>query len=274
MEDVSYTAMWTAAARALESERSNGLFKDEYARELAEPRGFEFLARYQGGGVTEFIAIRTRYMDDSIARILAQGQIRQVVLVANGMDTRTYRMSWPDDTIVYELDHCDLLTDKQERMIRLAATPRVTTVQVGTDITGDWRTALEASGFAPHQPTLWVAEGLMFFLTEHQAGRLLADMAGASGPSSGLVVDMTSTALLKHPMTQPFLARLCADGTPWQFGTDDPTGFLLSHDWVVRDLKQPGEPGAGEGRWPYAVPSSGVRGVPRNWLINAVAATA
>lgn len=43
---------------------------------------------------------------------------------------------------------------------------------------------------------------------------------------------------------------------------------------MVEDLKQPGEPGAGEGRWPYEVyppevyPPE-VSGVPRNWLVSA-----
>ena len=30
MDDISYTAQWTAAARALESERPDGLFRDNF----------------------------------------------------------------------------------------------------------------------------------------------------------------------------------------------------------------------------------------------------
>lgn len=73
MEDVSYTAQWTAAARCLETERDDGrLFEDPYARDLAEPRGFELLQRYQGTGVAEYIAIRTRYMDDAVSAVLVR----------------------------------------------------------------------------------------------------------------------------------------------------------------------------------------------------------
>ena len=60
MDDISYTAQWTAAARAREAERADGLFTDPYARALAEPRGFELLERYQGAAVSDFIAVRTR----------------------------------------------------------------------------------------------------------------------------------------------------------------------------------------------------------------------
>lgn len=272
MDDISYTAQWTAAVRALETERSDGLFRDEYARCLAEPRGFELLDRYRGAGVSDFVAVRTRYMDDALTRILGETGIRQVVLLANGMDVRTHRLDWPAGTTVYEVDHGPLLDEKQARLAALAAEPRVPVVPIRADLAGDWLEALKSGGFDPAERTLWIAEGLLFFLTEEQAGRLLETVAGASPPESRLVVDMTSAALLRHPMTQSFLRRLREDGTPWRFGTDDPEGFLTAHGWAVEDLRQPGEPGAGERRWPYAVPPREARGVPRSWLISAVTA--
>lgn len=271
MDDISYTAQWTAAARALETERADGLFRDEYARDLAEPRGFELLARYQGAGVTDFIAVRTRYIDDALARILGEGGIRQIVMLANGMDVRTHRLDWPEGSTVYEVDHGALLAEKRARLSGRAVEPRVRTVPVGVDLAGDWLSALRSSGFDPSERTLWIAEGLIFFLTQEQAGRLLEAAAGACPPGSRLVVDMTSASLLRHPMTQPFLRLLREDGTPWRFGTDDPEAFLKGHGWQVRELKQPGEPGAGSGRWPYAVAPREAPGVPRNWLVSAAA---
>jgi methyltransferase (TIGR00027 family) len=272
VDDISYTAQWTAAARALEGDRPDGLFRDEFARHLAEPRGFELLERYQGAAVTDFVAVRTRYIDDAFARILAGTGIRQVVLLANGMDVRTYRLDWPAGTTVFEVDHGPLLDEKRARLAQLSAQPRVNAVPISADLAGDWLEALKSGGFDPAQRTLWIAEGLLFFLTEEQAGRLLETIAGAGPSDSRLVVDMTSAALLRHPMTQPFLRRLREDGTPWQFGSDDPAAFLRTHGWVVEDLRQPGEPGAGEGRWPYPVAPLETRGVPRSWLITAVAA--
>ncbi|MEU6353802.1 SAM-dependent methyltransferase [Streptomyces sp. NPDC047072] len=269
MEDISYTAQWTAAARALEGDRGDGLFTDPYARALAEPRGFELLERHQGAAVGDFIAVRTRYMDDAIGRVLQETGIRQTVLLAAGMDVRTHRLDWPRDAVVYDVDHGALLAEKERRLRRLGAEPRVPTVPVAADLAGDWPTALKSAGFDPAERTLWVAEGLVFFLTEEQVGWLLETVAGAAPAGSRLVVDMTSATLLRHPMTQPFLRSLREEGTPWQFGTDDPEDFLAGHGWRVEDLKQPGEPGAGEGRWPYPVAPRATRGVPRNWLISA-----
>src|SRR4051812_39056872 len=170
MDDISYTAQWTAAARALESERANPMFRDDYARHLAEPRGFELLDRYEGAAVADFIAVRTRYMDDAITRTLAETDIRQIVLLANGMDARTYRLDWPDAATVYEIDHGALLAEKQARLAKLGAVPRVPAVPVGVDLAGDWLGALKSAGFDSSRRTLWVAEGLVFFLTEEQVG--------------------------------------------------------------------------------------------------------
>ncbi|HET9382957.1 MAG TPA: SAM-dependent methyltransferase [Streptomyces sp.] len=273
MDDISYTAQWTAAARALESERTDGLFRDAYAKSLAEPRGFELLDRYRGAAVGDFIAVRTRYIDDALASVLRQTGIRQVVLLAGGMDARTHRLDWPDDApTVYEVDHGPLLDEKQARLSALGATPKVPTVAVRADLAGDWVAALKSAGFDPAERTLWIAEGLLFFLTEEQVGRLLDTVLGACPPGSRLVVDMTSRTLLRHPLTQPFLRSLREDGTPWQFGTDEPEAFLARHGWTVQDVKQPGEPGAGAGRWPYGVAPREVGGVPRNWLVSAVTA--
>lgn len=269
MDDISYTAQWTAAARALETERADGLFRDEYARRLAEPRGFELLNRYQGAGVPDFIAVRTRYIDDALAHLLEQTGIRQIVSLANGMDTRAYRLDWPDGAVFYEVDHGALLAEKRARLAEAGAEPRVPTTSIAADLAGDWLGALKSGGFDPAERTIWVVEGLLFFLTEEQAGRLLETAAGACPPDSRLIVDMIGTMTLRHPMTQRFLRRLRRDGTPWQFGTDDPEGFLAGHGWAVLDLKQPGEPGAGEERWPYAVPPREARSAPRNWLITA-----
>lgn len=270
MHDVSYTAQWTAAARCLETERdSERLFEDIYARELAEPRGFELLDRYQGGGVTEYIAIRTRYMDDAVATVHLGDSIDQIILVASGMDTRSYRLRWPERVTVFELDHGELLAEKRARLDRIQARPEVDVIEVGVDLADDWFPTLRDHGFDSARPSLWVAEGLLFFLTEDQAGALLDTMAAASAPGSRLAVDLTSQALLRHPMTQGFLEALRADGTPWRFGTDDPTTFLAAHGWTVEDLKQPGEPGAGEQRWPYGVYPADTPGVPRNWLVDA-----
>ncbi|CAM5629505.1 hypothetical protein SNARM312S_03539 [Streptomyces narbonensis] len=84
MDAVSYTAQWMAAARSIESEREDALFVDPPASDLAAPRGFELIERYDGGGLPPFISIRTRFLDDAIKDVLAEGGIQQVLADRGG----------------------------------------------------------------------------------------------------------------------------------------------------------------------------------------------
>lgn len=270
MDAISYTSQWTAAARALETERGDdALFKDTLAREFAAPCGFELLDKYRGSGVVEFVAIRTRFLDDTISALLSSTPIRQVVLVAAGMDARAFRLRWPEDTTVYEVDHKALLDDKRRRLSRLGAQPVVQRREVRADLAQDWLPELTRAGFEGHRPTLWVIEGLLFFLSEEQASTLLKGIASVSAPGSWLTLDVLSKQSLRSPITRSFLAALEKDGIPWRFGTDEPAEFLAANGWQLRELKEPGEPGVGPDRWPYPVHPREVRGVPRNWLVRA-----
>lgn len=269
---VSYTSQWTAAARALESERDDPrLVKDPYARDLAAPRGFELLKKYGGGGLKEFVAIRTWYLDQAITTAVAETGIRQVVLIAAGMDTRAFRLELPSDVTVFEVDHQSLLQEKRRRLDALGAKPTVNRLEVGTDLAGDWLPDLLASGFDRTKPALWIPEALFFFLTEEQAATLLQRMQFVSGPGSQIAVDILSKSLLKSPATQLFLAALRKDGTPWLFGTDEPETFLKKNGWTITELKEPGEKGVAEERWPYVVQPRNIPGVARNWLMKAAA---
>ena len=195
--------------------------------------------------------------------------LRQIAIVAAGMDTRAFRLDWPADACVYEIDHEALLAEKARRLEAAGATPRTRRVPVAADLAEGWTPALLAAGFDPRAPTLWLVEGLLFFLTDAQARGVLETCRALSAEGSRLVVDMTSAALLRSPFTRGFLGVLEAEGNPWRFGTDEPEAFLAESGWRVEDLKEPGSPGAGADRWPYPPRPREVRGVARSWLVTA-----
>lgn len=69
------------------------------------------------------MSIRTKYLDDSIESLVLEGDIRQVVLVAAGMDARAFRLRWPEDAVVYEVDHSALFEVKEHRLAEQGAEP-------------------------------------------------------------------------------------------------------------------------------------------------------
>jgi methyltransferase (TIGR00027 family) len=151
----------------------------------------------------------------------------------------------------------------------LGAQPVVQRREIRADLAQDWLPELTRAGFEGHRPTLWVIEGLLFFLTEEQVSTLLRVIASVSAPGSWLALDILSKQLLRGPITRSFLAALEKDGTKRRFGTDEPAEFLAANGWRLRELKEPSEPGVGPNRWPYPVHPRILPGVPRNWLIRA-----
>lgn len=270
MEAVASTARWTAAARALETEREDRMFSDPYARELASETGFALLDRYAGAGTVPFLAVRTRYLDEVALEAVFEGSIRQVVFVAAGMDTRAWRLPWPSNTVVYELDRQELLAEKG-RLLKDSPLPEgIVRRPVSVDLAGDWAPSLIEAGFQQGEPTVWVMEGLLFFLPEQAIRNLLATLSQLSAAGSLLAGDMASHATVTNPLARKFLNALREDGAAWQFGSDEPEAFLTSCGWNPAETIQPGEGRAALPRWPYPIVPREVSNVPRSFLFTAI----
>ncbi|MEU7023748.1 SAM-dependent methyltransferase [Streptomyces sp. NPDC048717] len=266
MEAVSRTAQWTAAARALETEREDRLFADPYARTVADQIGFELLERYAGGGTVPFLAIRTTYLDRAIVKTVQERGIRQVVFLAAGMDTRFFRLPWPDGVTVYELDRPALLDAKADMLKDEPQPAGRTRITVPVDLTQDWTGPLKEAGWKSDEPVLWVVEGLLFFLPEQAVRTLISTLSAHAAPGSVLLGDVISKAALSNPLARSFMKALEEDGNPWLFGTEEPEQLLADCGWAVREVRQPGEDGAHFERWPYPVPDRSVPRLPRSFL--------
>ena len=269
MKTISYTAQWTAAARAIEHQRPDRLCNDHLARILAAPKGFDLLKQYGGAGLQDFVAIRTHYFDQAIMQLTKMHNIRQVVMIAAGMDTRAYRLEWPAQSILYEIDYESLHKEKQNRLAQYTSTLQLDCRSIHADLSTAWEKPLINAGFNPMQPTLWIAEAIFFFFSDAMVQAILQKMGLLSAKTSYLIVDVLNQYSLKNIASQPFLNALKQEGIPWLFGTDDPEIYFKQQHWSIIDIKEPGEPGAGEKRWAYPVYPRDQRYTPRNWLIQA-----
>lgn len=70
-------------------------------------------------------AVRTHFFDAYFADAVEAG-IRQVVILAAGLDSRAYRLTWPEGTTVFEIDLPKVLDYKAETLARHGATPATT----------------------------------------------------------------------------------------------------------------------------------------------------
>ena len=118
------TARWTAEVRAIESLRKDRLFYDPWAALLAG-KAEENWSEHSIDQETSAIAIllRTRFFDDFLLRITTEYQIHQVVLMAAGLDTRAFRLAWPQQTRLFELDQPQVLEYKEQVLASAGAIP-------------------------------------------------------------------------------------------------------------------------------------------------------
>ncbi len=271
LDPVAQTARWTAAARARESARPDRLFEDPLAEALAGAEGMALLeAEPPESRDNPFLAIRTRVFDDWLLESAGSG-IRQVVLLAAGMDTRAYRLSWPDGIELWELDRPELLELKETILESTVASLRLKRMPVASDL-GDelWPTQLEEAGFKVGEPSVWLAEGFFQYLEKHAVERLLDQAGELAAPGSRLLADFVSEDFLKSPWMQEYLRRLEQRQTPWRFASNRPEDLLGLHGWRIEVIRQPGEEGASFGRWPWPVAPRDQAGWPRSFLLLAL----
>jgi methyltransferase (TIGR00027 family) len=114
-------------------------------------------------GMRDYMASRTMFFDEFFIEATEAG-VRQVVILAAGLDSRSYRLPWPDGVTVYELDQPQVLEFKSRTLQEHGAEPTAKVVNVPVDLRDDWPTALRQAGFDPAAPSVFSAEGLLPFL--------------------------------------------------------------------------------------------------------------
>lgn len=212
-ESVGVTALGVAAARAAETESENPLIKDPFARVFVEAAGegiwsvfadprllaqaadAEPEVRSRVRAMVDFMATRTAIFDEFFLGAADAG-VRQVVILAAGLDARAWRLPWPDGTVVYELDQPKVLDFKTATLRRHGARPTAHLVNVPIVLRRDWPTALQEAGFDASEPSAWSAEGLLRYLSAKAQDLLFERIDALSPPGSRLACNAPGEGFL------------------------------------------------------------------------------
>ncbi len=157
---VGATATMVAAGRALATKDPRGLINDPFAEPLVRAVGLDFFTKLIDGeldiattgnlspgraqAMIDGIAVRTKYFDDYF-RTATDGGVRQVVILAAGLDARAYRLPWPAGTVVYEIDQPQVIDFKTTTLAGIGAKPTAIRRTVYIDLRADWPAALQAA---------------------------------------------------------------------------------------------------------------------------------
>ncbi|MFI7386367.1 class I SAM-dependent methyltransferase [Streptomyces sp. NPDC049813] len=274
---VGATALLVAAARAIETHRPDSLAQDDFAEHFvrAAPASAGWPTRLQDvpdgdanplwGRFARYFGLRTRVLDDFVLQAVHSAGARQVVLLGAGLDTRAFRLDWPTGSVVHEVDRAEVLAFKHEVLSAAAPTAKAARVPVPVDLRADWATALADSGFDSAAPSVWLAEGLLFYLPADAETSLIATVDRLSTPGSALAYEVKlEPDLMTYRDSPLYLA------TTQQIGIDlldlfakeprpDSAGTLADTGWAT-SVHTPFEFTHRHGRGPLPEPNDALAG--------------
>ncbi len=205
-ESVGATALGVAAARAAETESETPLISDPFARMFLDAAGEGmwnwFATTKLPAEITEaepdlvprmrrmvdYMAARTAFFDQFFLDAARSG-VHQVAILAAGLDSRAWRLPWPDGVTVYELDQPRVLEFKASTLAERGAQPGAKVVSVPVDLRDDWPAALQQAGFDASQPSVWSVEGLLPFLPAAAQELLFERIQQLGAPGSRIAVE-------------------------------------------------------------------------------------
>ena len=249
---VGATATMVATQRALATRE--GLIDDPFAEPLVRAVGVDFFTRFLDGEIefedldpafnlrlaAEGMAVRTRFFDKLFTDAAAVGA-RQAVILAAGLDSRAYRLPWPDGTVVFEVDQPDVIEFKTRTLAELGAEPTADRRPVGIDLREDWPKTLLDNGFDRTQPTAWIAEGLLIYLPPQAQDRLFDNITGLSAPGSRLATEhVPDIEMFSDERSQRISEQLKKYGSDIEMSgliyhgeRSHVIEYLTSHSWEV-----------------------------------------
>jgi methyltransferase (TIGR00027 family) len=200
-------------------------------------------------GAVSFVVSRERYIDDFLKTCLSGG-LDQVVLLGAGYDTRPYRIPGIEKTRVFEIDQAATQEDKLKRLEKVIHLLPANVTFLPMDFnTQSLEERLKSAGYNEGNKTLFIWQGVTYFLTTAGVENTLAFIANHSGPGSAVIFDYFYNEILRDPHrteVQAMRRTARAFGEDYTFGIDrgqiEPfltqRGFREVTDMTMEKLKR------------------------------------
>jgi len=182
----SRTALGAAGHRAAHQVLEGGfIFTDPLAVRILGPHAEDAVRRAESNPwrrrLRLFIAVRTRFAEDSLAAAVARGA-RQLVVLGAGLDTYAYRATLAEGFRIFEVDHPATQAWKRQRLAEAGIPePRALTFAPVDFEREHLAGGLNAAGFDPTVQTFFTWLGVVPYLTEEAVFSTLGFIAGLPG---------------------------------------------------------------------------------------------
>ena len=254
----SETALFAALRRTLaHKEYQNQKFGPDDLAECFLPAHFKFFLKFKKirantqeklNGflpcLNEYMIARTAYFDGLFVDALKDGT-PQIVLLGAGYDSRAYRFAKQNHgTMTFELDIAPTQNQKKKCLkrarIELPGGVKLVPIDFNKESLKD---VLENAGYNPAEKTLFIWEGVSYYLDAESVDATLAFVSHAAHPESTIAFDYTIT--LSDPnMDDYYGAEAFAQTMKEQHGDEELTfsmddgaieSFLASRDLKMVD---------------------------------------
>ncbi|MGL6339789.1 MAG: SAM-dependent methyltransferase [Waterburya sp.] len=254
---VSRTSLYIAAMRAFETERSDRLFEDPFAADLAGSEIMTKIKQWAEDNDESFpsVTLRVRFFDDFLLRV--NSNIEQVVMLGAGMDTRAFRLPLSANTNFYELDRAEVLEQKDVVLKDVPA--KCNRYAIAADLEKHWQDKLIAQGYQADSPSIWLLEGLIYYLQDSEVNDLLQAISDLSANGSWIGADVMNKKMIKEPDSW---------SKYWHFGCDNPEELFAEYGWKA-SVAQPGDENTHYDRFRKTRPPREVPDVTRLFFVTA-----
>jgi methyltransferase (TIGR00027 family) len=229
IENISDTARWVAYYRAMETERTDAIFRDPFARKLAGERGEQIVdSMKRGRAMAWAMIVRTAVFDEIILDTISTYGIDTVINLAAGLDARPWRMPLSPSLRWIDVDLPGILDYKLNTIGDVKPVCQYEAVRL--DLTDDAaRKALFVRLGAASKTTLIVTEGLLIYLTADQVTKLATDLRAGESFRFWLI-DLASPRLLRI-MDRSWGKSVKEGNAPFQFAPAEGTAFFQKLGW-------------------------------------------
>jgi methyltransferase (TIGR00027 family) len=232
---ISDTAFLVAAYRAMESERPDFLFKDPHARQLVGQHGPDLVAQLKDGHNSSwFLVARTLILDEWIKELIAKENIKIVLNLAAGLDTRAFRLELPTNLNWYDIDLPEI-TQYKEKIVK-TVTPICKHHFISLDLAQrEQRNQFFDSVAKPSQKALIISEGFLMYLNPQQAAELAKDLGKYSSFRFWLaeLIGPVQLKLIQLKWGKAFKEA----NSEMQFAPGNGAAFFNPYGWATRDFK-------------------------------------
>lgn len=184
-----------------------------------------YISNFIPGGIN-FDVVKARYIEDYLNQCIEDG-IEQLVLLGAGYDSRAFRFNALKEKVkVFEVDHPDSQRVKKEKVKRIFGSLPDHVIYVSFDFDhGKLDEKLFESGYSKNRKTLFIWEGVIYYLTAEAVDETLAFIANNSGEGSSVIFDYAFESFITGRVkeAEKMIRKLAQLGEPLIFGIKEGT---------------------------------------------------